>query len=235
MLFNSIKFYIIPYAVLGIIEFHILTYTSGGKYRHNGKYRHIFFFLLVPLLKHFLPYSSPCSQFLHSDYLTMSVQCPDVPREGFGEKCRANDLGEKEKIEIGRALLNEGKRVTKKLSEELGINVNTLRKYKMMARKGISIRKTCGKPRVIDDVADEAIRNFCENSQLQSMKQLRTFIEKQYSISLSRKRKTISEDEEAVADDGTIPCMSKMTRKRYIDKYKSLVTLTTTIAKSEIS
>jgi hypothetical protein len=50
----------------------------------------------------------------------MSVECPDVPKWGIGEKCRVNDLGEKEKIEIGRALLNEGKRGTKKVGRNLG-------------------------------------------------------------------------------------------------------------------
>jgi hypothetical protein len=92
----------------------------------------------------------------------------------------------------------------------------------MKARKGVSIRKTCGKPRVIDDVADEAIRDSWKNRKVQSMKQLRTFIEEQHALSLSRKRKTSSEDEEAATEDGTKSRMSRMSRKRYVDTWTNI-------------
>ena len=79
------------------------------------------------------------------------------------------------------------------------------------------MHKTCGKPRLIDDEADEAIRQFCLGNKLTSLKQLSCCIDEKFEKSLSRKRKSTTRE-----SDGTVK-MARMSKKRFMNKYKDLV------------
>ena len=91
--------------------------------------------------------------------------------EMITKKGKVLSLNVSEKLRIGETMVLEDKSPGI-VGKALNLNVNTMKKYKRMAKQGVLMHKTCGKPRLIDDEADEAVRQFCLRNKLTSLKQL---------------------------------------------------------------
>lgn len=135
----------------------------------------------------------------------------------------AGDLSASEKERIGKEMLTKDKSPAV-MSAELGMNVNTMKKYKRMVKNGVSFRRQSGQPPLIDELADSAIRQYCSKSLkcqdtngglAVSKKDLSEYIELQYKLSLARKRNAEYEEDE----DTKCAKMGRSTKKRYVDKY----------------
>lgn len=126
------------------------------------------------------------------------------------------EVSRDKRIEITRMMIDEDIS-PREMSQLSGMNINTLKKYKKLMKKGVTIAKGTTLEPALDPESDKVIRNLCQNNTVQTRTQLEGYLDQCYRDTMLKKRK--KSDLNSLNDVS----MPDKTKRRYVSKYKELI------------